>query len=292
MEFRVLGPLEIHAEGQMIDVSTHKQRLVLGVLLCHIGHPVTVDALVDALWEQQAPPSARDNVRSYIHFLRRRLGEQRRIERRPSGYALLAGDSELDSARFESLAGSGRAALTGGDTQRAKDLLADALTLWRGPAFADLRDARVIEQEAARLEWLRQVAVEGHTEARLALGRHAELIPELFALVAQHPLREWIRAQLMVALYRSGRQAEALEVYRAGRAILLDDLGLEPGDELRRLEQAILNHDECLNLPPRSGHRRADRSAGHQNLASRRSYRWTPVVSSAVRVCSPNSTPS
>ncbi|MGH3914440.1 MAG: BTAD domain-containing putative transcriptional regulator, partial [Pseudonocardiaceae bacterium] len=248
MEFRVLGPLEIHADGRMIEVSTHKQRLVLGVLLCRTGHPVAVDALVDALWEQQAPPSARDNVRSYIHFLRRRLGEQRWIERRPSGYALLADESELDSARFESLAGHGRAALAGDDAQRATDLLADALALWRGPAFADLRDAGVIEQEAVRLEQLRQVAVESHAEVRLALGRHAELLPELFQLVARHPLRERIRAQLMVALYRSGRQSEALEVYRAGRAILLDDLGLEPGDELRRLEQAILNHDECLDL--------------------------------------------
>jgi DNA-binding SARP family transcriptional activator len=237
MRFDVLGPLEIADGDRPIPLRSLKQRVLMAVLLCEPNREIPAWRLVDALWEGQPPPSADENLRVYVHRLRRAVGGDRIVHQR-AGYAVALQAEELDSHRFERLVEQGRADhAAGGDCVLA---LRQALALWRGPAFAGLDGVPMLRERASRLEELRLAALELRIDADLAGGRHAELVPELSALAAEHPLREWFHAQLMLALHRSGRQAEALAAYREARRLLVAELGIEPSRQLQRLEQAIL----------------------------------------------------
>ena len=243
MEFRLLGPLEVIDHDRSLALGGGRQRCLFGVLLLHANEVVSTDRLIDALWGQAPPPTAAKSIQVYVSRLRKELGEGRLVTRTP-GYVLNVDRPELDVGRFEQLLGEARSA----DARNAAQKLRRALALWRGPALADLAYEPFFQTEIARLEELRWVALEQRIDADLASGRHAELIGELEALVAEHPLRERLRCQLMLALYRSARQAEALDEYRRARRELSEQLGLEPSEELKRLEQAILRQDRVLEL--------------------------------------------
>jgi predicted ATPase/DNA-binding SARP family transcriptional activator len=223
------------------------------VLLCRLlldaNRPVTADALIEALWEERPPPTAAKALQVQVHRLRRLLGPER-IETAPGGYRLHVEPGELDADRFESALAIARGELAGGDAPKAARTLRQALELWRGAPYADVADRGFAGHEAARLEELRAVATEERIEADLALARHHDLIGELTALSAAEPQRERLYAQLMLALYRAGRQTEALETYHRARRALRDSAGLEPGPQLRELERAILAHDHGLAVEP------------------------------------------
>jgi class 3 adenylate cyclase len=213
---------------------------------------VPTDVLLDAIWSDRPPESGATALQVRVSQLRKSLerhGSSSNLETRPPGYVLSVDPDEVDVRRFERLVGEGRAALADQEAQRAAAILSEALTLWRGPALADVAYESFAQPEIARLEELRLTALEERLEADLACGRHEELVGELEALVALHPLRERPRRQLMLALYRSGRQAEALDAYRGARRALVEELGLEPSEELRQLEQAILRQDPVLSAP-------------------------------------------
>jgi DNA-binding SARP family transcriptional activator len=243
MEFRLLGPLEVIEQDRLLALGGGRQRSLFGALLLHANEVVSIDRLIDALWGPAPPLTAAKSIQVYVSKLRKELGEGRLVTRAP-GYVLKVDRSELDLGRFERLLGEARSA----HPRDAAQKLREALALWRGPALADLTYEPFVQAEIARLEELRWVALEQRIDADLASGRHAELVGELEALVVEHPLREHLRCQLMLALYRSARQAEALEAYRRARRELSEQLGLEPSDELRRLERAILSQDPALNL--------------------------------------------
>ena len=247
-EFRVLGPFEVYEDGRLLDVGVGKQRALLALLVLNAGEVVSTDRLIDALWNDRPPASALNSVRVYVSHLRKALGTERLLTR-GRGYLLSLDPTELDLTRFELLLGEGRAALGAGDAKHAAEILLAALELWRGPPLSDLADEPFARDEIARLEELRVEALEERVDAELALGRHAERVAELDALVRAHPLRERLRAQLMLALYRSGRQAEALDAYRRARRTLSDELGIEPGRRLQELERAILSQDPELDAP-------------------------------------------
>ncbi len=255
MEFRILGPLEVEDAGRLLALGGTKQRALLALLLLHANKVVSRDTLIDELWAGSPPESGRTALQVHISQLRRLLdpdairGDEELLVTRPPGYVLRVGHESVDLGRFEELAAAGRAALASGNADEAHELLAGALELWRGRALADLEGLPFAQAEARRLEELRLGTLEERLDADLALGRQPELIPELERLVSQEPLRERLRGQLMLALYRSGRQAEALEVYRRARRDLADDLGLEPGEALQQLERAILNQDPALTAP-------------------------------------------
>ncbi|MFI0366844.1 BTAD domain-containing putative transcriptional regulator [Actinomadura sp. 1N219] len=221
---------------------------MLAVLLRNANKAVSDDLLADALWEDRPPRSAAANLRMYVHTLRRTLESPERIARLACGYALTVRPGELDAQRFTDLVGRGREAAESGDVSAAHSMLSEALDLWRGDAYEGLGECRPLRDEAVRLDEMRLGTVEDRISAGLELGRHAELAGELRVLAAEHPLREGFRAQLMLALYRSGRQAEALQVYRDTRRALSEELGIEPGAGLRRLEAAILAGDPSLDL--------------------------------------------
>jgi len=225
VEFRVLGPLEVLEEGHSIPLPGPKTRAVLALLLLDANRVVPLDRLVDGLWDEAPPETATKTLQVYVSQLRKALGAER-IQTHARGYSVATGPDELDAARFEQLTGEGR--------------FDEALALWRGPALADFREERFARDAAARLEELRLGAEEGRIEEELAAGRAAQVVADLERLVAEHPLRERLRGQLMLALYRSGRQAEALDVFRRTRAELVDALGVEPGPELQELHRAIL----------------------------------------------------
>jgi YVTN family beta-propeller protein len=257
MYFRILGPLEVVSNGNSLALGGSRQRAVLAVLLLHANETVSVDRLIDALWGESAPPGAVQSVRVHISRLRKALaagsdnGEApSRLETTSGGYQLNVEDDALDLARFERLYVEGHQALAG-DPQRAAELLSEALALWRGPALADLAFEPFAQAEAARLDELRIAALEDRLEADLELGRHAGVASELEQLIAEHPLRERLRCLQMLALYRCGRQAEALEVYRAARQTLVEEVGVEPGPEMRELHDAILRQDPALDAPAR-----------------------------------------
>jgi YVTN family beta-propeller protein len=252
MEFRVLGPLQVLADDRQIALGAAQQREVLAILLLHRGEVVSVDRIVDELWGERPPGRATKTVQVYVSRLRKALGDGVLVTR-GGGYALdLTGES-VDADRFSRLADEGRKALDDGDPRGAHEALTAALALWRGPALADLAYEPFAQNEATRLEELRLVARENRAEADLALGHHAELVPELEALVRAHPTRERLREELMLALYRSGRQVEALESYRDARRTLDEELGLEPGPRLQQLERSILTHDPAIEGPPATG---------------------------------------
>jgi DNA-binding SARP family transcriptional activator/streptogramin lyase len=245
VEFRILGPLEVEADDGPVAVGGSRQRAVLALLILHSNRVVSRDLLLDAVWGEQPPESAATALHGAISGLRKTLGAER-IQTRAPGYVLSTAPDAVDRSRFEALVDRGREALAAGDAARASADLGAALELWRGTPFADLDAAPFVASERLRLEEARLAAIEERVEADLALGRHAQLVSELQPLVREHALRERLRGQLMLALYRAGRQAEALEVYRQGRHLLAEELGLEPGAALRRLEHAILEQDPAL----------------------------------------------
>ena len=249
MEFQILGPLEARGERGAVTVRGLKPRAVLAVLLLHANEPVSAERLAVALWGQDAPARAVKTVQVHVSRLRKALGDPGVLTTTPAGYRLRVRPGELDAERFARGAAQGRSALEAGDAERARVLLRDALQLWRGPALAELAFEPFAPAEIARLEEQRLVALEARVEADLARGAHGALVSELQQLRGEHPTRERLAIQLMVALYRSGRQAEALAVFRNVRQILVEDAGIEPGAELQRLHDAILRQDASLELP-------------------------------------------
>ena len=250
MEFRILGPLEVSEAGRSLPLGGSKQRALLALLLLWSNEPVSIDKLIEDIWADQPPEAGRKSLQVHVSRLRKALGAGAgAMLTRPNGYMIRVGRGELDLERFEELVRKGRAALAADDPERAAEQLRDALDLWRGQPLADLAFESFAQPEIARLEELRLAALEDRIDAELALGRHTELVTEIEMLVADHPLRERLRRQLVLALYRAGRQSDALEAYRAARSVLIDELGLEPTPELRRLEQAILTHDVSLQAP-------------------------------------------
>ncbi|HKP20931.1 MAG TPA: BTAD domain-containing putative transcriptional regulator [Thermoleophilaceae bacterium] len=250
MQFRILGSLEVLDGDREVALGGARQRAVLAILLLHGREVLSVDRLVDELWGERSPDTATKTVQVYVSRLRKELGEGVLLTR-GGGYLLDIEPDQVDAARFERLAREGGNALERGDMSEARDLLGGALELWRGPALADLAYEDFAQGEVARLEELRLATLEERIEADLALGRHAEVVPELETLVREHPARERLRAQLMLALYRSGRQADALASYQASRRAFAEELGLEPSRELQELEQAILTHDPAIDAPSR-----------------------------------------
>jgi predicted ATPase/DNA-binding SARP family transcriptional activator len=249
-EIRVLGPLEIVGEQGAAAALAPKERQLFAALLVEAGSTRSSDVLVDALWGASPPRSAPALLHVYVSKLRKVLPASVRIRTQGSGYALELEDGVLDAARFERLLAEGREAAGGGNPTLAASLLQRALALWRGQAYGDLAYEEFARTEAERLEELRLAALEERIEADLELGRHVELLPELGNLASANPLRERLQAQAMLAFYRSGRQSEALERYAAARRHLHDELGLEPGAELRSLQRRILQHDPTLYCAP------------------------------------------
>ncbi len=247
MEFRLLGPLEVIDGAAPLRLASGKQQALLAVLLLSANRTVARDRIVDDLWGADVPASAQKMVQIHVSQLRKALPEPRLHTRAP-GYALEVGQDELDLARFERLVADGRDALAEGAATKAAELLRDALGLWRGPALAEFSEP-FARAESARLEELRLAALEWRIEADLALGGHGDVIGELETLIARHPLRERLHSQHMVALYRSGRQADALAGYQAYRRTLDAELGIEPSPSLKELERRILLHDARLELP-------------------------------------------
>jgi ABC-type transport system substrate-binding protein/DNA-binding SARP family transcriptional activator len=251
MRFAILGPLEVEREGAAVSIPAAKQRALLIALLLRRAELVPTDTLVEEIWDGGPPPTAVKALQTYVSHLRKVLGPAV-LETRATGYLIRAEPSDVDASDFEALLEQAHQFRDDGDTFSARETLQEALALWRGPALADVRDHEFARAEATRLDELRLLALEQRIACDLALGRHAEVVSELDALVHEHPLRESLRGTLMVALYRAGRHAEALAVYRDGRTRLMDDLGLEPGGPLRDLETAILRHDASLAAPRRS----------------------------------------
>jgi DNA-binding SARP family transcriptional activator len=245
MEFRILGSLEVRDGDRTVPVATGRQRALLALLLLHANETISTDRLVEELWGGSAPATALKVVQNHVSGLRRSLADGLLVTR-SSGYALELAPGQRDLDHFEELLEQGRGALASGDALRASELLREALALWRGPPLADFAFEPFAQAEIARLEERRLVALEERIDADLALGRHADLVGELESLIATHPLRERPRGQLMLALYRSRRQAEALAVYRHARRTLVDELGIEPSPELQELERAILQQDPSL----------------------------------------------
>ncbi len=243
LEIRLLGPFEVLADGGAADVSGSKRHALLALLALRCGRTVAVDALVDALWEDDLPAAPRNAVQHHVARLRAALGHDT-IDASTDGYALVR--ASVDVLRFEELLGESRAALREGDARAGAEAVAAALALWRGSALQGLPATAWFTAEARRLESLRVDALEERFEAELALGAHRELVPELRATIDATPFRERLWGQLMLALYRSGRQADALETFQEARRVLSDELALEPGPELRRLQEAILAQDPAI----------------------------------------------
>ena len=255
--FRVLGRVAVVVDGREHVLGSTREAALLADLLVHANQVVASDLLIDDVWRGEPPPGAVATLHTYVKNLRRVLGPDREtgvarevlVTRRP-GYQLRVETDGLDAWRGERLIGEGRARLAGGDAARAEALLREALALWTGPAFGELAHESYVRAEAARLEELRLVGFEERVQAGLALGHHTALCGELDALVSEHPYRERLWEQWMLALYRAGRQADALRAYQRVRRLLGDELGIEPGEPLRRLEQAILLQTPALDWTP------------------------------------------
>ena len=242
MRFGLLGELEIEGEGRSVAIGAPRQRALLALLLLNRGVPLTVDRIAADLWGDRAPATAVKTVQVYVAQLRKALGEGV-VVTRGRAYLVEPAEHELDVARFEQLAAQGRQLLADGDAAGAAAKLREALALWRGPPLADFTYEEFAQAEIARLEELRLATVEARIDADLLLGRHLGAAGELEALVRAHPEREHLVGQLMVALYRSGRQTEALDAYQQVRRTLVDTLGIEPRRSLREQEKAIHNQD-------------------------------------------------
>jgi DNA-binding SARP family transcriptional activator len=255
MEFRILGPLEVWGEGGEVPLGGPKPRALLALLLLHLNEVVPADRLIDELWGEGSPEHAATALRVNVARLRKALPRDVVATRSP-GYVLRVEPDALDLHRFERMADEGRSLLARDLAAEASARLQDALSLWRGPALADFAYESFAQPAIARLEEIRLAAIELRMDADLALGRHDELVGELEALVAEHPLRERLRRALMTALYRSGRQAEALDAYREARRVLVGELGIEPSTALQELERAILQQDPALDVAPARGRAR------------------------------------
>jgi YVTN family beta-propeller protein len=283
MEFRLLGPVEVDDEGRPLVLGGAKQRALLAILLLHANEVVSRDRLIDEIWGEHPPASAPHSLEVYVSRLRKTLhagGEGQRLLTHAGGYLLQLEDEQLDVNRFARLVAEGRGALAAGDYDRAAGQLAEALAVWRGPALSDLAFESFARAEIDRLEEERLAALEDRIEAELALGRHGAVVGELETLSSRHPLRERLHAQLMLSLYRSGRQAEALAVYRRTRQHLMDELGIEPSPELQRLQQKILRQDPSLELSTTEpGPRPAEPGSPTRRLFP---GRWRPAAIAVV----------
>jgi DNA-binding SARP family transcriptional activator/DNA-binding beta-propeller fold protein YncE len=275
MEFRILGPLEVAEHGSRLDVGRGKERSVLAILLLHANEVISSERLIDELWGGEPPATAANGVQVYVSRLRKALSSAGSggspdgvLLTRGGGYTLCVAPDELDAESFEQGLAHAERSLAAGAPEEASETLRRVLALWRGPALADFVYEPFAELEIGRLEELRLVAIEQRITADLQLGRHAAVVPELDTLVARHPLRERFWEQLMLALYRSGRQTEALQAYRRARHVLVEQVGLEPGEPLRTLERAILAHDPALAPPPSTGETRT-RADDDASAASR-----------------------
>jgi len=285
VEFRILGSLEVRRDGGVVEIGAAKLRALLTLLLLRRGEPVTTETLIEHLWDGHPPATAVKVVHVYVSQLRKALAGGV-LQTRPGGYALAVGPDAVDAARFEDLLARGRALLGDGEPEAAAAVLREALGLWRGPALADFPYAEFAREEAARLEELRSVALELRLEAELTLGRTGEVVPELERLVRDHPYRENLRRLLMLALYRAGRQADALAAYQDARRALADDLGLDPSRSLQQLQAAILrqipgvpNRPAVLHFTPDGAYLFAVTNAG-------RAFRWDVRPSQwAQRAC-------
>jgi DNA-binding SARP family transcriptional activator len=261
LEFRILGPLEAVGEDGPIQLGGPRQRATLAILLLSANRVVPVDRIADELYAGAAPVTAVTQVQRQISELRKAFGDASAIETVPPGYLIRLSPGQLDLLRFERLTQDAEQALARGDPEVAVDLFREALGLWRGSPLADLTYESFAQAPVSRLEGMRLAVLEQRFEAEFSLGRHSELIPELEELVVAYPLRERFQGQLMLALYRAGRQAEALDVYRAARESLVGEFGIEPTPVLRDLERAILGQDASLELTgDRQTHTEPDRS--------------------------------
>ena len=276
MEFHVLGPSEVTVGGRSLSVGGSRTRAVLALLLVNANRVVAADRLMDELWPELAPDRAAANLQVRLSELRKALRavqEADRLETRPPGYVLRVAAGELDLWRFEQLAASGRDALAGGDAATAVRVLDQALSLWRGSALADIDGVPFAGAEQARLEEERLGTLESRMDALLAGGRHRETIAQLESLTTNHPLRERFWQQRLLALYRSGRQADALRAFRELRSTLVDQLGIEPGPGLRELEARILRQDATLEYQRVLRAARRPRSAVRRTRGARRAVR-------------------
>jgi DNA-binding SARP family transcriptional activator len=252
VNYRILGSLEAFDDERPLSLGGAKQRAVLAFLLLHANEALTRDVIIDQLWGEAPPPTAAKVLQNCVSALRKELPDGGGALRTVGGaYALAVGPDELDRDRFEQALAKGRAAFAAGDAEHAAEQLRGALELWRGAPLSDFAYESFAKDEIVRLEELHVAAVEDRIEAELACGRAEVLVPELEALVARHPVRERLRRQLMLALYRTGRQAEALAAYRDARETLLGELGIEPSRALQELEKAILAQDPTLDVDAR-----------------------------------------
>jgi DNA-binding SARP family transcriptional activator len=270
LQFRMLGPLEAWRGDTPLRLGGERQRALLALLLVHANHLVRTEQLVDQLLGGEVSDSALNRTRVAVSRLRRLLEDGDGtgvLVTRAGGYVLNAGPGQLDVARFERLLTDGRGLLAGGDAASAAARLREALALWRGPPLADLALLEFVQPEIRRLEELRLLALMERIDADLVLGADAELIPELEGLVASNPLQERLRAQLMLALYRAGRQAEALEVYRQVSELLREELGLEPSRGLGELERRMLHQDPTARAGVAVGHPAGERDRGAGGLS-------------------------
>jgi DNA-binding SARP family transcriptional activator len=265
MRYLILGPLEVRDGKNEVALRGGQQRKLLAILLLHDGEVVSSDRLIDELWAGKPPNTAAKALQGYVSSIRKQLGPET-VETVGAGYRLKVASDQVDVHEFEELLAEARPLERGAAAAKLKE----ALALWRGPALCDFAYEDFAQREIERLEELRQAGIERRINLELALGHHDDLVPELEALVHTHPLHERLRGHLMVALYRSGRQAEALDVYSDGRAVLLDELGLEPSEELQSLQRAILAHDPSLDAPPRVD---TPRTAGTGSRAKDRKLR-------------------
>ena len=270
LEVRLLGPFEVVVAGSPVDVPGAKRQALVACLALRTGRVVSTDTLVEALWGGDLPSAPRNAVQHHVTRLRRALGPDT-IRLAADGYALEG--AVVDAAEFEELLAAARGALRAGDARGAGDTIADALDLWRGPALLGLPQSSWATAEAGRLGSLRLDALEERFEAALALGEHAHLVPAIRSALEESPFRERLWGQLMLALYRSGRQADALEVFQEARQMLLEELALEPGPELRRLQEAILAHDPAIAPVPVAPQRRGNLPASSTSFIGREAER-------------------
>ncbi len=251
MEFRILGPLEVVEDGRPLALGRLKERIVLAALLLHANEFVSRERLIDELWGVAPPATARKAVNVYISKLRKTLtrdGDDP-IATADGGYRLVVDSDLLDADRMRSLVAEARVQMADGDPEAASRLLQDALALWRGPTLAGLTLESFGRDEVGQLDELRLTVLMDRIDCDVAQGRHEDVLGELQVLVREHPLRERLRAQQMLALYRADRQADALDAYQQARHDLMDELGIEPSESLQRLQHAILRHDPALEAP-------------------------------------------
>jgi DNA-binding SARP family transcriptional activator len=279
MEFRILGPLDVRADGRAVAVPGAKPRAVLAVLLLHANHPVSAEQLALALWGEEATVGAVKTIHVHVSRLRKALRHTGVLVTTPAGYELQLEPEQLDAHRFERHLADGRRELAAGRAQRAAAAFEEALSLWRGRPLDDFAYEPFAQREIARLEDLRVAALEQLAEAKLALGRHAEVVGELETLIDEYPYREHLRAQLMLALYRCDRQADALQAYQDARRKLVEELGIEPGERLRELERAILAQDPALAAPAlEPAEQPAEQPAEPDAVATRSARRLVSIV--------------